>query len=155
MSAELERLSQFIAVWREPLESQANVLFEVRMLDNPLRNHTELADSFAASLGLTPIGVNWEMLDDLADKAAPRSALAAFCDALGNNMVFSSTEWLGESRASQCYADFISCFKPSYRTVLTNRLDIGWNPISQATFEWAFIGFDDRKIALLLLTAED
>lgn len=155
MSAELERLNQFIAVWREPLESQAGLLFEARMLENSLRNHTEIADNFVSSLGLTPIGMNWEMLDDSADKAAPRSARAAFCDAFSHNMVFSFTEWLGESRAAQCYSDFMSCFTPSYRTILTNRLDIGWNPISKATFEWAFIGFDDQKIALLLLTAED
>lgn len=155
MSAELDRLSQFIAVWREPLESQATALFEARMLGSALSNHTELADTLVESLGLSPIGMNWEMLDDTADKAAPRSARAAFCDALCNNMVFSSTEWLGESRALQCYADFSSSFNPLYRTILTNRLDIGWNPISAATFEWAFVGFDDRKIALLLLTAED
>ncbi|WP_209348887.1 hypothetical protein [Pontixanthobacter sp. CEM42] len=155
MSAELEQLNRFIAAWREPLESQADVLFEARMLEAPLGTHTELADGFVASLGLSPIGVNWEMLDDAADSDEPRSALAAFCDALSNNMVFSSTEWLGERQAAQCYGDFIGSFKQSRRTILTNRLDMGWNPISTATFEWAFIGFDDRKIALLLLMAED
>jgi hypothetical protein len=31
----------------------------------------------------------------------------------------------------------------------------GWNPITEATFEWAFVAFDDTAIALLLATAED
>ncbi|MDN3646675.1 hypothetical protein QWY75_10735 [Pontixanthobacter aestiaquae] len=155
MSAELEKLNRFIADWREPLESQADVLFEARMRDTPPGIHTEIADSLVESLGLTPIGVNWEMLDDAADRDEPRSAVAAFCDALSNNMVFSSTKWLGEGKAAQCYSDFVGSFKHYNRTILTNRLEWGWNPISQATLEWAFIGFDDRKIALLLLTAED
>ena len=37
----------------------------------------------------------------------------------------------------------------------TPAMYFGWNPITAATFEWAFVVFDDSAIALLLATDED
>ena len=155
MSAGLARLNRFFEVWREPLERQSGVLFEARLHGESSLGDTTIADRLVESMGLQPIGFNWEMLDASQDDNVPRSAIAAFSDALSKNMAFPSQQWLGEDRAKQCGSEFISCFTPDTRTILTNRLDMGWNPISAATIEWAFIGFDERKIALLLVTAED
>lgn len=148
-------LDRFIADWREPLEQQAGVLFAAGALDAPSIVYSDVADRFVEAQGLKPIGANWEMLDPSDDDGAPRSAIAFFADALSQNMVLPGRSWLGESRARQCGREFLACFAPRSRTVLTNRLDFGWNPISAANVEWAFIGFDDQKIALLLLAAQD
>ncbi|WP_271439877.1 hypothetical protein [Pontixanthobacter luteolus] len=148
-------LDRFIADWREPLEQQAGVLFATGALDAPSLMHTDVADRFVQSQGLRPIGANWEMLDPSGDDSAPRSAIAFFADALSQNMVLPRRSWLGEGRARQCGREFLACFEPRSRTILTNRMDFGWNPISAANVEWAFIGFDDQKIALLLLAAQD
>ena len=155
MSAELARLNRFFEAWRGPLERQAGVLFEARLHHGASIGDTAIANRLVESLGLQPIGFNWEMLDASQDDNVPRSAIAAFSDALSKNMAFPSREWLGVDCAKQCGSEFIESFKPDTRTILTNRLDMGWNPISAATIEWAFIGSDERKIALLLVTAED
>ena len=155
MTDALAELRDFYAAWSEPLEKQAQVMFEAKQRTASSAVHTAIANEFTESLGLQSIGPHWEMLDDMSGDTAPRSALAAFADALSNNMVFSKTRWLGPARAREFGRGFMDCFDPSRRMVLTNRLDMGWNPISSATFEWAFVLFDDEKIALLLLTAED
>lgn len=163
MSDPLDPLNHFIATWREPLESQAEVVFEARLRDGLPGTHTAIADSFVEQLDskfgnemdLKPIGPNWEMLDSADDANAPRSAIAAFDDAMAMNMVFTRTQWLGHDEAKRCGREFVSAFNPGQRIILTNRMYFGWNPISTATFEWAFVGLDDTKIALLLLMAED
>ena len=30
-----------------------------------------------------------------------------------------------------------------------------WNPVTTRTFDWAFVGMDDRKIAMLVVSADD
>ena len=51
--------------------------------------------------------------------------------------------------------EFLACFDAHTRQIVTNRMYFGWNPITSASFEWAFVAFDDTAIALLLATAED
>ncbi|MEP5937874.1 MAG: hypothetical protein ABJ239_06070 [Erythrobacter sp.] len=155
MNAELKHLQRFEATWRETLEKNAEVQFELQMLPSSSGSFTEIADRFVQSIGLETIESRWKKLDDKSGNGAQQSAAATFVDALSNDMVFSNSDWLGEKKARQCGQDFVDCFKPHPRTILTNREGSGWNPISTATFEWAFVGFDDRKIALLLLMAED
>ena len=155
MSAGIARLNRFFEAWRGPLERQAGVLFEARLHGESSFGDTTIADRLVESMGLQPIGFNWEMLDASQNDNVPRSAIAAFSDALAKNMVCPSQEWLGVDCAKQCGSECIDSFKPATRTILTNRLDMGWNPISAATIEWAFVGFDERKIALLLVTAEE
>ncbi|MEO1488356.1 MAG: hypothetical protein AAFR88_02805 [Pseudomonadota bacterium] len=154
MAETLAQLERFIVAWRAKLDAQCELRFEREAVEGAAGLHTAIADGFVAKHELTPIGFNWEMLDP-ASETGERSAVAAMAGALTKNMVFPSQEWLGEEAAQQCARDFVACFNPAACTMLTNRMDFGWNPISEATIEWAFVGFDDQAIALVLLMAED
>lgn len=156
MSEKLARLDAFFAKWRERLsEESAEVCFTAQALAAPPGLHFACADSFVTSLGYTPIGGNWELLDAEAGAGEPRSARAALTEAFAKNMVFSSEAWLGEEAALAMAGDFLACFDPGTRQIVTNRMYFGWNPITTAAIEWAFVAFDDTAVALLLATAED
>jgi hypothetical protein len=156
MTGTLARLDAFITAWSERLSADSAVVHIVtRALENLPGLHTACADAFVTDLGYRPIGGNWELLDADAAPDAPRSALAALGQAFAQNMVFSREPWLGESDALAMGRDFLACFDPATRQIVTNRMYFGWNPITDATFEWAFVAFDDTAIALLLATAED
>ncbi len=76
-------------------------------------------------------------------------------EAFRKDMVFSTETWLGEADALAMGEEFLACFDPGTLQVVTNRMYFGWNPITDATMEWAFVAFDNTAIALLLATAED
>jgi hypothetical protein len=156
MTGTLARLGAFIASWSDRLCADSAV---VRIATRPMENlpglHTACADTFVADLGYKPIGGNWELLDAEAAPDAPRSALAALVQAFARNMVYSREPWLGEADALAMGADFLACFDPATRQIVTNRMYFGWNPITDAAIEWAFVAFDDQAIALLLATDED
>ena len=156
MTGTLARLDAFVARWGERLCADSAV---VRIEASPLEKlpglHTACADAFVTELGYKPIGGNWELLDSDAAPDEPRSALAALREAFAHNMVFSSEPWLGEADAIAMGADFLACFDPASRQIVTNRMYFGWNPITDATFEWAFVAFDGEAITLLLATDED
>jgi hypothetical protein len=160
VSGTLDRLEAFIAAWRGPLESGAEVIFRARTLGGDGGAPVQVADRFVAEQGFKPIGFDWEMLDASAGADAPRSALGAFVDALAKDLAMRG-EWLGEARATECGRAFIGCFDPARATILANHIvrdggkSEGWFPISTAPLEWAFIGYDDSAIALLLLKGED
>lgn len=150
------RLDAFFESWHARLcGDDADVRFAVHPLDQPPGLHSACADRFVAGLGYTPIGGNWELLDPDGDVDAPRAARAALVAAFSHNMVFSHQPWLGEADALAMAEAFLACFDPGRCQIVTNRMYFGWNPITDATFEWAFVGFDDSAIALLLATAED
>ncbi len=156
MSTTLARLESFFAQWQERLcGDRAKVVLTARPLDAPPGLHTACADAFVTGLGYQPIGGNWELLDAEAAPDQPRSALAALGQAFAQNMVFSREPWLGEADALAMGRDFLACFNPATRQIVTNRMYFGWNPITDATFEWAFVAFDSEAIALLLATDED
>jgi len=156
VSHTLARLDAFFAAWRERLcGDHAAVRFTAQALDAPPGLHAACADHFVTGLGYQPIGGNWELLDAEGDAAAPRSARAAMVEAFRCNMVFSQETWLGEADALAMAEAFLACFDPGRVQIVTNRMYFGWNPITKATFEWAFVVFDDTAIALLLATAED
>lgn len=155
-AATLSRLDAFVSGWGNRLRADSAVVrIETRTLDAPPGLHTACADAFVAGLGYKPIGGNWELLDADAAPNEPRSALAALGEAFAQNMVYSRHPWLGEEGAIAMGADFLACFEPASRRIVTNRMYFGWNPITLATFEWAFVAFDDQAIALLLATDED
>ncbi len=160
MNDTLARLEAFGANWRGELETHAHVVFHVAPRKEAGGTPVQIADGFVLRHGFSPIGFHWEMLDLLADVGESRSARGAFVDALEKDLVMRS-DWLGGERALACGEDFIRAFGPLHATILTNHIvrdggkSEGWNPISTATFEWAFLGFDESAIALLLLTAED
>lgn len=160
MSETLARLESFIAEWREPLSVCAEVVFHTAAREDLSSSPAQIADGLASARGYAPIGFNWEMLDQDADVTASRSALGAFGDALTKDLAMRA-DWLGADRALACGRDFVSAFAPGSVAILTNHIvrdggkSEGWNPISGATYEWAFVGYDDSAAALLLLTGED
>lgn len=160
MSETLERVEAFIAAWRAPLELRAEVIFEAYARDGGGGAPVQVADRFVAGCGFGSIGFDWEMLDAAGDSKAPRSAIGAFADALTKDLAMRG-DWLGEDRALECGRDFVAAFDPLGATILTNHIvrdggkSEGWFPISAAPLEWAFVGYDDSAIALLLLTGED
>ncbi len=154
-SAELQPLKAFRDRWRDALASRATFVFHCAEIDPSFDPPQQVADDFVAQFGFTPIGFNWEMLDAAPGASGARSAAVVIADAFARDMVLSKQDWLGEERALNCAKEFVAAFRPDRRTVLSNRFDGLWNPISPSTFEWAFVGFDDRKIALLLVMARD
>lgn len=156
MSEKLARLDAFFAKWRERLsEESAEIRFTAQVLAEPPGLHFACADTFVTALGYQPIGGNWELLDAEAASDEPRSARAAITEAFRKDMVFSTETWLGEADALAMGEEFLACFDPGTLQVVTNRMYFGWNPITDATMEWAFVAFDNTAIALLLATAED
>ncbi|MEQ5787822.1 hypothetical protein J3454_07960 [Erythrobacter sp. NFXS35] len=151
----LARLDAFRARWHLRLNADGGtVRIAADALTTPPGLHASCADAFVTSLGLTPIGGNWELLDAEVGMEGPRSARAALVDAFAHNMVFAQQLWLGEDNALAMGEDFLACFDSVTRQIVTNRMYFGWNPITTASIEWAFVAFDDSTIALLLATAE-
>ncbi len=156
MAGTLARLDAFIARWSERLcGGSAGVRIITQPAGDTAALHTARGDAFVTGLGYKPIGGNWELLDAEGAQDAPRSALAALADAFSRHMVYSREPWLGEDDALAMGADFLGCFDPATRQIVTNRMYFGWNPITEAAVEWAFVAFDDEAIALLLATDED
>lgn len=156
MTGTLARFEDFVAVWRPRLSGDhAHVVLAARPLDTPPGLHTACADAFVTGLGYRPIGGNWELLDADAEPGEPRSALASLVEAFAHNMVHSREPWLGEADALAMGRDFLACFDPATRQIVTNRMYFGWNPITDATVEWAFVAFDGDAAALLLATEAD
>lgn len=156
MNPTLARLDAFFAVWRKRLcDDQATVRFQALPLETPAGLHTAAADAFVTALSYQPIGANWELLDADAAPDEPRAAVAALGEAFAQNMVFPSEPCLGQADALAMGREFLACFDPATRRIVTNRMYFGWHPITEATFEWAFVAFDDAAIALLLATDED
>ena len=152
----LARLDAFRIGWSERLcAGSATVRIASHALEGLPGLHTARADAFVTGLGYQPIGGNWELLDADAAPDAPRSALAALREAFAHSMVFAREPWLGEADAIAMGAEFLACFDPASRQIVTNRMYFGWNPITTASIEWAFVAFDDQAIALLLATDED
>jgi hypothetical protein len=155
VSDTLARLDAFFDSRGERLNaSGATVTFAAQPLNGPPGLHFACADSFVTGLGYQPIGGNWELLDPEGDAGAPRSARAALVEAFSHDMVFPQQAWLGEAGALALAEALIACFDPGSLQVVTNRMYFGWNPITDATIEWAFVAFDNAAIALLLATAE-
>ncbi len=152
MSGTAERLAAFAAQWLSRLEAGAQAVFVEGLVPETGGSPAAIADAFVQSKGFKPIGYNWEMLDPSASPTEPRSAVGTLAGAFDRDMEFPQQTWLGESDARACAADFVSAFDPLRCSVLTNRMVHGWHPLSDAAIEWAFVGFDQTRIALLLLT---
>lgn len=160
MSDTLGRLEAFITTWRGALEREADVFFDARPRKGLGDMPSEVADAMAAASGFRQLGMNWELLDPHVDAAGSRSARGAFVDALAKDLVFRA-DWLGEDEAARCGADFINAFDPAHVMILANHIvrdggvSEGWFGISDATFEWTFVGYDNEAAALLLVSGED
>lgn len=145
----------FIARWRDPLKEQAQVFFAHEPRGGSGANYCDVANDFVEDQGFDGIGFNWELLDTDGAPGDPRSAQQAFVDAFSHDMALPQTEWLGLAGARACAKDFRSVFDGRGPTIVSNRLGDLWNPLTSARIEWAFVGFDETRIALLLLTTEN
>ena len=144
----------FAAAWCDRLSNGALVLFRHGAPADDAFTHSAIADAFAQSLGLTPIGFNWELLDAQGEVGDTRSALGEMTKALSHDLSNPSTPWLDHSIADRCARDFLALFDASRCTIVSNRYDGLWNPIAGGAVEWGFVGFDQSRIALLLLAAK-
>ena len=113
--------------------------------------HTAIADAFVCAQGFSAIRFNWELLDAGALPPASRSAFGEISTALSGKLSNPNTPWLERGEAEQCAGDFLKLFDPQYCTIVSNRYDGLWHPISGAGVEWGFVGFDNGFAALLLL----
>ncbi len=150
----MHKLAGFIERWRSPLERGARVTFERAELAGEIAAPYMIADRFVQMLGFKTIGHNWEMLDPHGAFGEARSALTNLAAATATDMLQPSTDWLSEGQAQQCASGFVDAFDRASRTILSNRYDGLWNPIGSGDIEWAFVGYDDAAIALLLLEPE-
>lgn len=159
MNDAIARLDAFIEQWRVPFEAKAEVFFRSEPRGDIAGAPAHIANSAIARSGFTPIGHHWEMLDTVAPPEGVRSARGALVDALSKDLGLQS-EWFGAERALICAEQFLEAFDPHQITVLTNHIvrmggeSEAWNPITSAELEWAFVGYDDSAIAILVLTAE-
>ena len=143
----------FKAAWLNALEERSRVIFEVMPMPDMPGNHCQIADALAAQLDLQTIGYNWELLDAEGALGDARSALSVIAGALGNDMEFPQQAWLGADGAAACAQDFIGLFDAP-RTIVSNRLEGLWNPLTDARIEWAFVGMDGAHAALLLIARD-
>lgn len=145
------RLERFGEKWLGRLNEGARTTFSFRDLEET-GLHSAVADRFVADLGMKPIGFNWELLDTSPGAQRPRSAFAQLVEALTHDISNPARPWLGREEAEECARDFLGAFDPGTRTVVSNRYDGLWNPISGAGVEWGFVASDGDQIALLLIT---
>ncbi len=153
-SATIGRLKQFESDWLGTLQSGSNVAFASAELQQAPGAPAATADSFVSGLGMRAIGYNWELLDSSSDADAPRSALAELASALSQDINNPNQPWLAPDAAALCAQGFLGAFETWSRTIVSNRYDGLWNPVSGAAVEWGFVGFDDQAIALLLITGD-
>lgn len=147
-----DKLAKFEAGWLHRLNQGALTKFHYGITPPDAGLHSSVADGFVSNLGYKPIGFNWELLDANGDTASPRSASGELTKAFASDIGNPSKSWLGESQARQCAHDLLSAFDDKTLTVVSNRYDGLWNPISGASVEWGFVCFDDAHIALLLVS---
>lgn len=141
----------FIERWRPVLESGALVKFAYGPRGSTSGNHCEIADQLVTTLGLKPIGFNWELLDAGAPEGSSRSGKGELIEALTHSLANPSQAWLSEAQARECADQFLSLFDPAALTLVSNRYDGLWNPIAGGATEWGFVGFDATQAVLLLL----
>ncbi|MFL0354946.1 hypothetical protein ACI5KX_00590 [Erythrobacter sp. GH1-10] len=147
-----EGLEQFRQRWQGRLNEGARTTFQFTERFGAIGLHSTIADEFVVSLGLSGIGFNWELLDASPEASGERAALTQLSEALAKDISNPSRAWLGDKEARACASELLACFDPATRTVVSNRYDGLWNPISGAPVEWGFVCFDDHRIALLLIT---
>ena len=146
-------LAQFEARWLARLNQSSDAVFRHGLTPPDAGLHSAVADAFVNAHGFKPIGYNWELLDANGDMDSPRSAPAELAKAIANDISNPSQVELGLARATECAQELLAAFDKATLTVVSNRHDGLWNPISGAEVEWGFVCYDDKHIALLLLTA--
>ena len=150
-----DALSRFEAKWLALLDRRAESKFHHTLTPAVTGLHSAVADTFVSQLGYQSIGFNWELVDAHGLAESPRSASGEITRALSHDISNPSRTWLDQGQARECANDLLGAFDRQTLTIVSNRYDGLWNPISGAAVEWAFVCFDDSAIALLLLVARD
>lgn len=146
-----DKFEQFASEWLGVLRQGAQIAFERAALGKVGGTHCDIADRFVEGLGLKPIGFNWELLDPNGEIGMARSALGELIRALSHDIANPSKPWLAEKAAERCAQQFLTLFDGPALTVVANRYDGLWNPISGAANEWAFVAYDQSHVALLMI----
>lgn len=141
----------FEAKWLAALNRQTPAKIAFGSLPQERASPYAMADAFITSLGLKPIGFNWELLDPEAVAGAPRSAQGELHKALTQLSGNPDSGPLSSSDAEDCAADFWELFELAQLNVVSNRYDGLWNPVAGGEIEWGFVAFDQSHIGLLLL----
>lgn len=156
MDDRLKNLEAFERKWLDALNQHSvQVTFKMARLAEPRPDPQTVADDFVSQYGYRRIAPYWRPIESGLSIEFQTDASTVLTEVLSKDLVYPQYPWLTQEDASQCASDFVDSFKPSANRILTNRIGHGWNPIGDWTMEWAFVGFDNAKIALLLLQAED
>lgn len=147
-------LAAFRELWLPRLNRGASALLFCE--DGPVEVglHTAIADEFVSRHGFQPIGFNWELLDASPEAQGKRAARTQLVEAFSKDIANPSRSWLSDKEAEECADAFLALFDPDTLTLVANRYDGLWNPISPTHDQWAYVAFDAERIALLLLAAE-
>lgn len=155
MSDVTSALAQFAQDWDARLNQSGRATFQYGEMQGEIAAPYVVANRFVQMLGYQIIGHNWEMLDCYGAMGEPRAALTNVVAAMQSDLTQPSKEWLGPEPAKACAQQFCDAFDRSTRTIVSNRYDGLWHPIAGNPVEWAFVGYDDCQIALLLLQPDD
>lgn len=153
----MRTFDEFAEHWLTKLEHVQTTICRARRSEFP-GNPMLSANLFVSSLGYKPIYDRWNDLAEVDGKysdASPSDYAGHLADTLRRDMVHSSYEMLSAADARACSEEFYSYFPIGKVVRLANRLGGGWNPITDSTFEAAYIAMDDEWIGLFLLEAED
>jgi hypothetical protein len=106
----------------------------------------EAADHFVGSLGYSTLGESWLRLK----KAEAQRVLATH---LQTSLAY-GVPMLSHAESGSLSAQFVAAFDGD-ATFLSNWSNGEWSPLTSSTFEAAYVGIDDMRIALLLFEDED
>jgi hypothetical protein len=107
----------------------------------------EATDQFVGSLGYSPLGKHWFRLE----KAEAERELAT---RLQTSLAY-GMDVLSRTDSDSLSTQFAAAFDPEAATFLSNWSNNAWTPLTSSTFDAAYVGTDDVRIALLLFEDED
>lgn len=138
-------IQRFDNAVEDRLEGMPSVTFASRA-DHP-GPFLDAVDAFNVSLGYQPLGDEWFVLnsEELSTELAQQLRVS----------LAYRVETMPEDEAAGFSRQFVELFDPSSVRFLTNFRNNGWNPITTATMEAAYVGIDGDLIGLLLFQDED
>jgi hypothetical protein len=107
----------------------------------------EAADHFMVSLGYRSLDKHWFLLDWMKLRVELASRL--------QKSLAYGVRLLSPDQAAELTLQFADLFDPNSVVFLTNWIDHGWNSVTESTFDAAYVGIDDHRLALFLFEDED
>ena len=120
----------------------------------------DAANAFMVASGYRGIDRDWFDLDapgihKYAPGVGPKDMPGHLARLLQFDMVFPSFEDMSDVKAREIADVFYAMFNTGVRTSLCNGVGNGWNPISDWTFDRAFVAMDDLHIGAIVFLGED